>query len=99
MRLRVETVADVIFFLARNLLQRVEANVMIGDAEPVCGNERPAAAGIEANAGLLEMVKPLRCRLELIFFFELFQRRRIEKPHPFVGSGGCDKANCARHGK
>jgi hypothetical protein len=32
----------------------------------------------------LEMFKPLRRRLELIFLFELFQRWRVEEPHAFV---------------
>jgi len=36
----------------------------------------------------LQMVEPLRCRLELVFFPKLFQRRGIEKPHPFVGESG-----------
>jgi len=72
---------------------------MVRDHQSVCGNERATAARIETDAGFLQMVEPLQCRLELVFFPKLFQRRGIEKPHPFVGNGGCDKANCARDGK
>ena len=60
---------------------------MIGDAESVRGNERAAAAGVEADARFLQMLEPLRCRLELIFFLELLERRIVEQPHAFVGSG------------
>ena len=58
---------------------------MVCDDEPVRRNERTAPAGVEADTGLLQMFKPLRRRLELIFFFELFQRRRVEEPHAFIG--------------
>ncbi|PYI95647.1 MAG: hypothetical protein DMF00_15745 [Verrucomicrobia bacterium] len=30
------------------------------------------------------MLKPLRCRFELVFFSELLQWWRVEKPHPFI---------------
>src|SRR4051794_33200113 len=85
---------------------------MFRDDQAVRRNERSTAARVEANTGLLEMFKPLRRRLELIFFFELFQRRRIEEPHAFIGErqrGYCKSYNenrtwnkCAkriRHGR
>src|ERR1043166_8003078 len=39
------------------------------------------------------MFKPLRGRLELIFTFELFQRRRVEEPHAFIGYCGRSYSN------
>jgi len=69
--------------------------MVIRDRESICRYERVAATGVEANAGLLQMLKPLRCRLELIFFLQLFQRRRIKKPHSFIGKSGCSEAGCA----
>src|SRR3954451_9862461 len=58
---------------------------MVRDRQPGRGDERTAAAGIETDARFLEMLEPLRRRLEIIFFLELLERRVVEKPHPFVG--------------
>ena len=96
-RLRIEAVLQVIVLLARSFLQRVRAHVMIGNAESVSGNERPAAAGIESDTRFLQMLEPLRRRLELILFLELLERRIVEEPHSFIGSG----RNCGdkEHGR
>ena len=88
LRLRVETVAHVIVFLAADFLERVGADVMIGDDETVRGNERAAPAGVETDARFLQMLEPLRRRLELILLFELFERRIVEQPHSFIGECG-----------
>ena len=85
LRFRIETIPQIIVLGAAHLLQRVGANVMVCDDEAVQRNEGSAPAGVEADACLLEMFKPLRRRLELIFFFELFQRRSVERPHAFIG--------------
>ena len=63
--------------------------MVVRDHESVRRNKRAAPAGVEANAGLLQMIKPLPRRFELIFLFELLQRRRIKKPHPFIGDRRC----------
>ncbi len=87
-RLRVETVAHVIVLLAADLLQGVEADVMIGNHESIRGDERTAAAGVETHARFLQMFEPLRGRLELILLLELLERRLVEEPHALVGKGG-----------
>ena len=86
---RIKAVSQIIVLRVTDLLQCVGSDMMVRDYEPVCRNERAAAAGVESDAGLLQMLKPLRRRLELIFLLELFQWRRIEKPHPFVGNCRC----------
>jgi hypothetical protein len=53
---------------AAHLLQRVGADVMVGDDQAVRRNEGSASTRIKSDAGFLEMFKPLRRRLELIFF-------------------------------
>ena len=65
--------------------------------EAVRGDERAAPAGIEADTRFLQMLEPLRRRLELILLFELLERRIVEQPHSFVGSG----RNCGdkQHGR
>ena len=72
LRFRIETVPQIIVLGAAHLLQRVGADVMVGDDEAVRRNEGSASARVEADAGLLQMFKPLRRGLELIFFLELF---------------------------
>ena len=66
--LRVESVAHVIVFLAADLLEGVEADVMIRDDEAIGGNEGAASSGVEADARFLQMLEPLRRRLEIILF-------------------------------
>ena len=66
--------------------------MMICNDETIGGNERTTPAGIETYARFLQMLEPLRCRLELIFFLQLFERRKIEKPHAFIGVNGRNKA-------
>lgn len=58
--------------------------MVIGDDEFGCRNERAASAGLGADARLLQMLEPLRRRLELIFLFEFLERRIVEQPHAFV---------------
>src|SRR5215467_10860475 len=41
------------------------------------------------------MLKPLRCRFELVFFSELLQGWCVEKPHPFI----CPYGNRHSHNK
>ncbi len=88
---RVKAVLQIIVLLAGRFLQRVRADVMIRDHEPSRGDERTAAAGVETDARFLQMLEPLRRRLELILFLELFEGRIVEQPHPFIGRGG----NCS----
>ena len=95
LRFRIKAVPQIIVLRVAHLLQCVGPHMVVCDDESIRRNERAAAAGIETDTGLLQMLKPLRCRLELIFFFELVQRRRIEKPHPFVGKSGCSEAGRA----
>ena len=71
--------------LAADFLQCVGADVMIRDHQSILGNERSAAAGIEADARFLQVLEPLRRWLEIVFFFELLERRRIKEPHPLIG--------------
>src|SRR5436309_2848978 len=56
--------------------------MVIRDHESICGNERATAAGVESDTGLLQMLKPLRCRFELIFFLRCFRRRGVKSPIP-----------------
>ena len=71
LRFRIETVPQIIVLDATHLLQCVGANVMVCDDEAIRRNEGSAPARVEANTGLLEMLKPLRRWLELVFFFEV----------------------------
>src|SRR6266567_9442915 len=91
--LRVESVAHVVVLLAADLLEGIEADVMIRDDKAVRRNERAATAGVETDARFLEMLEPLRCRLETILFLELFERWRVEEPHPFISDCSCSEAN------
>ena len=84
LRFRVETVAHVVVFLAADFLQRVETDVMIRERESVCGNKRTAAPGVEAHTRFLQMLEPLRRRLEPIFFFQLLQWRTVKQPHALI---------------
>jgi len=77
-RLRIEAVLQVIVLLARSLLQCIRTHVMIGNAESVSGNERPASTGIESHARFLQMLEPLRRGLELILLLELLEWRIVE---------------------
>jgi len=48
------------------------------------------------------MLEPLLRRLELVFFFQLLERWRTEKPHPLIGTRGwikCDGENEKRNSK
>ena len=84
--LRVKAVAQVIVLLVAEFLQRVRADVVVGDAQPVGGHERPAAAAVEAHAALLQVVEPRRRRLEAVLLLQLLRRRRVEKPHALVAA-------------
>jgi hypothetical protein len=72
-----------------NFLQRVGAHVMICNDNAICGYERAAASRVETDARFLQMFQPLLRRFELIFLFELPERRRIENPHSFISGHGC----------
>ena len=76
-----------------NFLQRVGADMVICNNKTVRRYERAAASGVEADTGFLQVLEPLGCRLEMVFFFELLERWRIEKPHSFVRRGGCHAAD------
>ena len=60
LRFRVETVPHIIVFALLIFCNVSSADVMVRDDEAVRRNEGSAAAGVEADAGLLEMLKPLR---------------------------------------
>jgi hypothetical protein len=77
---------------AAQLLQGVGADVMIRDDKAVARDERAAPAVIEADARFLKVIEPLRRGIELIFLLELFCRRIIEKPHPFIGAKRAEAA-------
>src|SRR2546430_11934706 len=70
--------------LAQIFVRRVETEVMFRDAKSVCENERAAPAGIEANTRFLQVLEPLRSRLEIIFLLELLERRIVEQPHSLI---------------
>jgi hypothetical protein len=65
---------------------------MVRDYQAIRRNERAASARIKTDARFLEMLEPLRRRLELIFFLDLFKRGIVEEPHAFIGEGGGAKA-------
>jgi len=52
------------------------------DDEAVRRNEGSAPARVEADAGFLEMLNPLRRRLELMFFLELFSGGALKSHMP-----------------
>ena len=79
--------------LVAEFLERIGADVVVGDDQTSRGNERAATTGVETHASFLQMVEPRTRRLEMISFFELLERRRIEEPHPFVGKRGCAQSN------
>ena len=62
----VETLLQVVVFGAAQLLQSVGADVMIRDRQTIGGNEGAASAGVEAHARFLQMLEPLRRRIEMI---------------------------------
>lgn len=67
---------------------------MIGDAKAVRGNERAAPAGIESDARFLEMLEPLRRRFEVVFLFELLERRSGEEPHSLIAERPVAQTDC-----
>jgi hypothetical protein len=67
--------------------------VVVCNAQSVRRNERAAAAGIKAHARFLEMIEPLRRRLELILLFKLFQWRIVEQPHALIAKGPAAESN------
>src|SRR5207253_559758 len=83
-RPRVQTVAQIIVLFVGEFLERIRADVMIGDDQTVGGYKRTAPAGTEPNARFLQMVEPLLARLEIIFLFELLCWRRGVEPHSLI---------------
>ena len=68
-------------------MQRIPPDMMIRNAKAIRGDKRTTAAGIKTDARLLKMLEPLRGGLELIFRFELLERRVVKQPHSFVSKG------------
>ncbi len=60
--------------------------MMIRNYETIRGNERSAPAIIKTDTRFLEVLEPLRRWLELVFVFQLLERRKIEQPHAFVSN-------------
>src|SRR5262249_36256304 len=86
--LGVEAVAEEVMLLGRKLLQVVGTDVVVGHDEAVCRDERPGTARVEANAGFLDMLEPLRRGLEPVLLLDGGEGRGVEEPHALVGEGG-----------
>ena len=87
---RVKAVAHIIFFLRADFLQRVRADVMVGNQEAVRAQETAGPAGVEAHGGFLQVVKPRLGSVELIPFAEQLARWLVVEPHAFVRPRGGD---------
>ena len=83
-RLRRKAVAQIIFLLGADLLQRVRADVMIRDEQAVRTHEATGAAGIEAHGRLLQMLQPRLSEVELMPILEQLARWLVEEPHAFI---------------
>src|SRR5919201_1099835 len=44
-----------------------------------------SSAGVETDTRLLQMLEPLRRRLELIVLLQPLERWIVKQPHPFIG--------------
>src|SRR2546430_28846 len=73
--------------------------MMVCDDEAVRRDERAASARVEADARFLQMLEPLRRRLEMIFVLELLERRIGEQPHAFVRERGRETSDGYDQGK
>ena len=66
----VEAVGHVVLLLRAELLQGVDADVMVGHHQPVGGDERARAAAVEADGGPLQVGVPLLRRREVVVLLE-----------------------------
>jgi hypothetical protein len=60
---------------------------MIGNEQAVGADKTAGTAGIEADAGFLQMIEPGVAGVELITLAEDGAGRLIEEPHALVGPG------------
>ena len=65
-------------------LQRIGADVMVGDHQSIGRNKRPAAAAVKPHRRLLHVVQPRVAGLEVVFFLEQLLGRIGKQPHPLV---------------
>ena len=82
-----KAVVHIVVLGRAQFLQCPGPDVMIGEHQPVGGDERPAAAVVESHGGKLQMLEPLGRRLEAVFLFEDFRGRTGKQPHSFIGGG------------
>ena len=90
----VEAVAEVILVLGAHLLERVGADVMVGDDEAVAGDEGGGAAAVEADGGEADVVEPGVGEVEAVFGFDLGAGRGGVEPHAFGGAKGAAGEEC-----
>jgi hypothetical protein len=81
----VESFLEVIVLLRAHLLQRVRADVVVGENQSVCGDEFARAAAVEAQGRFLQMLQPFVRDLKIVALFQLFARWVAIEPHPLVG--------------
>ena len=81
---RIKTVAQIIMVFIPEFLQRVRADMMVRQHQPVLGNKGAGAAAVEAHGRFLNVFEPRVRRVEAVFFLELIARRVVEQPHAFV---------------
>jgi hypothetical protein len=79
-----KAVAQIIFLLRAELLQRIRAHVMIGDQQAVLTDKTSRPTGIEPHGRFLQVFQPDVRRVELIPLPQDRARRLVEQPHPFV---------------
>ena len=83
---RVESVVKIIFLLRAHFLQRIGADVMIGNQQAVRAHETPRTAGVEAHGGFLQVLEPRVGGVELMAVAQKLARRLIVEPHAFVSA-------------
>ncbi len=86
--LGVEAGFDIIVRLVTELLEDIEADVVVGNDQAIGGDERAGSAAIEAHGGFLQMVVPGLWLVELVTLLENLGWRVLIQVHAFVGPDG-----------
>jgi hypothetical protein len=96
----IEPVAEQILARLAQLLEGVGGDVVVGDEQPVRGDEPAAAAAVEPHRGAHGVVEPLVGQVEPVLVFEQRLGGAVEQPHAFVRNrrhgADSDERECQR---